>query len=107
MNISTFEARATKFWFDEDSMWLNLSDGRQLSVPLVIFHACIRRQNSKEKMSRSAVAARACNGMKATKTSAFPTCLSASMTGLSPESVEVSSWRVGTHVLLLALGDSR
>ena len=39
MSISTFEARATSIWFDEDNMWLNLADGRQLSVPLVYFSA--------------------------------------------------------------------
>ncbi|NKB70017.1 MAG: DUF2442 domain-containing protein [Candidatus Latescibacteria bacterium] len=37
MSTLTFEARASKIWFDEDNMWLNLSDGRQLSVPLVYF----------------------------------------------------------------------
>ena len=37
MSISTFEARATNIWFDEDNLWLNLADGRQLSVPLVYF----------------------------------------------------------------------
>jgi hypothetical protein len=26
--------KATKVWFDEDSLWLDLSDGRTLSVPL-------------------------------------------------------------------------
>ena len=29
--------RATKAWCDEDSLWLDLSDGRVLSVPLVWF----------------------------------------------------------------------
>ncbi len=29
--------KATKIWFDEDSMWLDLSDGRTLSVPLAWF----------------------------------------------------------------------
>ena len=28
---------ATKVWFDEYNMWLNLTDGRQLSVPLEYF----------------------------------------------------------------------
>lgn len=37
MSTLTFEARASKIWFDEDNMWLNLSDGRQLSVPLAYF----------------------------------------------------------------------
>ena len=29
--------KATRVWFDEDSMWLELSDGRTLGVPLVWF----------------------------------------------------------------------
>lgn len=29
--------KANKVWFDEDSMWLDLSDGRTLSVPLAWF----------------------------------------------------------------------
>lgn len=37
MSTLTFEARASGVWFDTDNMWLNLSDGRQLSVPLVYF----------------------------------------------------------------------
>ena len=37
MSTLTFEASATKIWFDEENMWLALSDGRQLSVPLTYF----------------------------------------------------------------------
>jgi hypothetical protein len=37
MNTLTLEARATRVWFDQDSMWLQLSDGRQLAVPLPYF----------------------------------------------------------------------
>ena len=37
MSTLTFEARASKIWFDEDNMWLSLSDGRQLSVPFAYF----------------------------------------------------------------------
>jgi len=37
MNTLTFEAAATKIWFDKDNMWIALTDGRQLSVPLVYF----------------------------------------------------------------------
>lgn len=29
--------KATRIWFDEDSLWLDLSDGRTLSVPLAWF----------------------------------------------------------------------
>ena len=35
MNIS--EPRATEVRFDEDSMWVNLSDGRVIGVPLAWF----------------------------------------------------------------------
>ncbi len=37
MSTSTFEASATKIWFDDENMWIALSDGRQLSVPLTYF----------------------------------------------------------------------
>lgn len=33
----TSSVRATRLRFDEDSMWLDLSDGRVLSVPLAWF----------------------------------------------------------------------
>ena len=54
MSISTFEARATSIWFDEDNMWLNLADGRQLSVPLVYFprlHKATKRQREEVEIS--------------------------------------------------------
>lgn len=37
MTTLTREAQAIKIWFDENDMWLLLSDGRQLSVPLSYF----------------------------------------------------------------------
>ena len=37
MNTLTIEASATKVWFDEYNMWVNLSDGRILAVPLEYF----------------------------------------------------------------------
>ncbi len=37
MNTSAFEAYATRVWFSEESLWLLLQDGRQLSVPLAYF----------------------------------------------------------------------
>jgi len=37
MNTLTFEANATRIWFDKENMWIALSDGRQLSIPLVYF----------------------------------------------------------------------
>ncbi len=50
----TVETRATKIWFDEDNMCLNLTDGRQLSVPLVYFprlHQATRQQRQKVEIS--------------------------------------------------------
>ena len=46
MNISTKEVQAIKIWFDNDNLWLLLSDGRQLSVPLSYFP---RLLNASEK----------------------------------------------------------
>jgi hypothetical protein len=38
MSMHTLEAAAAKrIWFDEANMWLELTDGRQLSVPLTYF----------------------------------------------------------------------
>ena len=47
MNILN-ESSAQKVWFDENNMWILLSDGRQLSVPLAYFprleHATIEQR---------------------------------------------------------------
>lgn len=37
MNFLVKEAHASKVWFDEDNVWLLLTDGRQLAVPLSYF----------------------------------------------------------------------
>lgn len=37
MNTLAIEVRAKKVWVDDENLWLLLSDGRQLSVPLVYF----------------------------------------------------------------------
>jgi hypothetical protein len=37
MHILETIAVAKKIWFDDENMWLLLTDGRQLSVPLVYF----------------------------------------------------------------------
>ena len=34
MNTLGLEAKASKVWFSADCLWLALSDGRQLAVPL-------------------------------------------------------------------------
>ncbi len=49
MNILTFEASATKVWFDEYDMWINLSDGRQLSVPLEYFPRLLKASPSQRE----------------------------------------------------------
>jgi hypothetical protein len=54
MSISAFKARAIHIWFDEDNLWLNLADGRQLSVPLVYFprlHKATRQQRENVEIS--------------------------------------------------------
>lgn len=37
MSFSESEPRATRAWFDEESLWVELADGRQLGVPLAYF----------------------------------------------------------------------
>jgi hypothetical protein len=37
MNSLANEPRAARAWFDQDNLWLELTDGRQLSVPLAYF----------------------------------------------------------------------
>jgi len=37
MNTLAFEPRARKVTFDMDNMWVELTDGRQLGVPLAYF----------------------------------------------------------------------
>ncbi|HHT9130671.1 MAG TPA: DUF2442 domain-containing protein [Candidatus Brocadiaceae bacterium] len=37
MSTLTFEANATKIWFDKENMWVALTDGRQISIPLLYF----------------------------------------------------------------------
>jgi len=37
MDSLSNNARAVKVWFDEDNMWVALSDGRVLSVPKIWF----------------------------------------------------------------------
>jgi len=37
MSISLFDAQAKNVRFDNDTMWVDLADGRQLGVPLAYF----------------------------------------------------------------------
>ena len=49
MSTLTIEASATKIWFDEYNMWLSLSDGRQLSVPLEYFPRLLTAEQSQRE----------------------------------------------------------
>lgn len=52
--MSTLEtiAAAKRVWFDEENMWLELTDGRQLAIPLAYFprllHATPEQRKSYE-----------------------------------------------------------
>lgn len=37
MSISDDKARARKIWFDPENLWVELTDGRQIGVPLAYF----------------------------------------------------------------------
>ncbi len=37
MNTLTIETSVTKIWFDEYNIWVDISDGRILAVPLEYF----------------------------------------------------------------------
>jgi len=54
MHTSEAVAAAKKVWFDNENMWLELTDGRQLSVPLAYFPRLLHataEQRQKFKMS--------------------------------------------------------
>ena len=44
MSTLVAEAHATRVHFDPDTMWVDLSDGRQLGVPLAYFPRLLRAQ---------------------------------------------------------------
>lgn len=37
MNTSPEAARARRIWFDDDNLWVELTDARQIGVPLAYF----------------------------------------------------------------------
>ncbi len=41
--------KATKVWFDADSLWVDLSDGRTLSVPLAWFPKLLRASQAERE----------------------------------------------------------
>ncbi|MFQ5779520.1 MAG: DUF2442 domain-containing protein [Nitrospiria bacterium] len=54
MSTPTFEASANRVWFDSENMWVSLTDGRQLSIPLAYFPRLLNaspEQRKKYKMS--------------------------------------------------------
>jgi len=54
MSTLTFEASASRVWFDNENMWVSLADGRQLSIPLSYFPRLLNaslEQRKKYEMS--------------------------------------------------------
>ena len=49
MNTSGFDASAERVWFDENNLWLQLRDGRQLSVPLAYFPRLLKATPAQRK----------------------------------------------------------
>jgi hypothetical protein len=49
MSTLTYEASALDIWFDTDNMWVSLSDGRQLSVPLTFFPRLLNASSEERK----------------------------------------------------------
>ena len=45
MNTSATEIRAQKVWLDDEYIWLLLTDGRQLAVPLAYFPRLLNATN--------------------------------------------------------------
>jgi len=48
--MTTLTAAAKRVWFDEANIWLELTDGRQLSVPLAYFPRLLHA--TKESLQR-------------------------------------------------------
>jgi hypothetical protein len=49
MSTLTLEALATSVRFDADNMWVSLSDGRQLGVPLAYFPRLAKASSAQRK----------------------------------------------------------
>ena len=49
MNTLVAEARATRVHFDPNTMWVDLSDGRQLGVPLAYFPRLLHASHEERK----------------------------------------------------------
>jgi len=55
MNTLVSDAQAVHVSFDDDNMWVDLSDGRQLGVPLAYFPRLLR--SSPEQRERAIISA--------------------------------------------------
>lgn len=54
MNTSHEVPRAERIWFDDDNLWVELTDGRQIGVPLAYFPRLLQgnaEQRAKWEMS--------------------------------------------------------
>lgn len=49
MSTLTFEASASRVWFDSENMWVSLTDGRQLSIPLAYFPRLLNATSEQRK----------------------------------------------------------
>ena len=49
MNTLAIEVRAKKVWVDDENLWLLLSDGRQLAVPLAYFPRLLKATPEQRK----------------------------------------------------------
>ncbi len=49
MSTLTFEASASRVWFDYENMWVSLRDGRQLSIPLAYFPRLLNATSEQRK----------------------------------------------------------
>jgi len=49
MSTLTFEASASRVWFDSENMWVSLTDGRQISIPLAYFPRLLNATSEQRK----------------------------------------------------------
>ncbi|MFH1761082.1 MAG: DUF2442 domain-containing protein, partial [bacterium] len=49
MNTLTLESSAINVWFDNENIWLLLSDGRQLAVPLSYFPRLLKASSEQRQ----------------------------------------------------------
>ena len=49
MSALTIESSATKVWFDQYNMWIHLSDGRQMAIPLEYFPRLLKASPSQRR----------------------------------------------------------